>query len=91
MPNGIQVFNADGSLQFDMTSRLFRTLGEISIPANTAGSQAVAGLTAAGTPAVLVELGTDSDNADAPPAVTRSGDTISWTAGRASKIKVLVY
>lgn len=76
MPAGFQVFNADGSLQFDTSNRLFRSF--ITIVTGTSnGSQNVPGLSAAGTPVVIV-LGAGTAT-QTRPKVSVSGDTVSWT------------
>lgn len=79
MPQGFQVFNADGSLQFDSSMRLMRTIAAIATN-GTSGSQTIPGLSTAGTP-VPVILGTINPTGSDCPAVTISGNTVSWTYG----------
>ena len=73
MAHGFQVFNADGSLQFDTSNRLFRTLtsvttgtsnGSVAIPANP-GGQVVA----------VVTPSSDTGQAARP---TVSGASVVW-------------
>lgn len=73
MAHGFQVFNADGSLQFDTSNRLFRTLtsvttgtsnGSVAIPANP-GGQVVA----------VVTPSSDTGQAARP---TVSGNNVTW-------------
>lgn len=88
MAEGFEVYNADGSLQFDLNSRLMRLIttvpvgtaaGSTSIPAIPAGSTAVALVSAAG------------DNADNEREVTIGSGTMSWTTGNAGRIDLMVY
>lgn len=74
MPQGIQVFNADGSLQFDTTNRLFRTLTIVDTG------------TADGYVDVPTNQGTISpvlvDSANGPqPDVTVVGGRVTWSWG----------
>lgn len=92
MARGLQVFNADGSLQFDTGNRLFRTLtsvltgttgGSIPIPPNAGGT-------------VIPQVTPSSDSGQAAHA-TVSGGNITWgfTAPPANRtdgtLNVLVY
>lgn len=71
------VYNADGSLQFDSSSRLLRTVAVINTQGAN-GSQTITGLTGVGTPTVVVTGLLNPTGADAPN-ITISGNTISWT------------
>lgn len=73
MAAGIKVYNADGSLQFDTTNRLFRLLTIADIGSTNSGSTTVA---TQGTVNVVAQPG---DNAGAgEPTVSVSGGTVSW-------------
>lgn len=89
MPQGIEVYNADGSLQFDIGSRLFRTLS-FQTTTGAAGSVTISGATSQGTIRAGAVL-TDASDEAVPPAVSVSGNTVSWGAGGASKINIMVY
>ena len=89
MPAGIQVFNADGSLQFDISSRLFRTL-TLQTTAGSAGSVTIAGASSRGTIAVAAMV-TDASDEALQPSISVSGDTVAWGAGGASKLNIMVY
>lgn len=85
---GIEVYNADGSLQFDIGSRLFRVLSFQTV-AGTSGSVTIPGATAQGT---IVPMGMVTASTDGvAPAMSVSGNTVSWGAGQASRINVMVY
>lgn len=75
MANGIKVWNANGSVQFDTAGRLFRKLGEINY-GNTNGS---AGFSRQpeDTRVVPVALG----RYPPPFTVNLSNNTISWDQG----------
>lgn len=85
---GIEVYNADGSLQFDLGSRLFRTL-TVQTAAGSAGSVTITGASSQGTIRVESVL-TDTGDDARPPAVSVSGDTVSWGAGGASRFNIMV-
>lgn len=89
MPAGIEVYNADGTLQFDITNRLFRTLS-FQTGTGSAGSVTIPGASTQGTIRVAATL-TDAGDDAAPPPVTISGNTVSWGAGAASKFNIMVY
>lgn len=76
MPQGLQVWNADGSLQIDTNTNLGRFLGTVET-GGVNGSLDVPGF-AQGTPWFLVMLlGVASYNTFVPQ-VTIAGNTISW-------------
>ncbi|QOK96592.1 hypothetical protein HF909_09175 [Ralstonia pseudosolanacearum] len=73
MGQGIQVFNADGSLQFDSSSRLSRVLGQV-YSGTDPGSISVPGFVQ-GTPWYhCIGVG----NSALIPEVSISGTTLSW-------------
>ena len=72
MAAGLQVYNADGSLQFDLGSRLFRVLTVAMVSAN--GS--VTDSRIATGDLVIGVNGSDTERK--PPVVSRSGNTVSW-------------
>jgi hypothetical protein len=94
MPAGLQIFNADGSLQFDTTKRVMRFLTVVATGTSN-GSATVSGLNQ-GTPIAVVGTGSESNNNS--PNVTFSGDTVSWDWGSIpvgsrtnNNINVMVY
>lgn len=80
MAQGLRVWNADGTLQFDSGNRLLRTLTSIDV--SNDGNYTMPDL-----PVTGVVVGVDSAApADAQiPTVSVSGKTISWTYNGASK------
>lgn len=88
MAAGFQVFNADGSLQFDLGTRLFRTL-TVETTAGSAGSVTIPGASSQGTIRAVGML-TDAGDDAPPPSISISGDTVSWGAGGASRIQMMV-
>lgn len=87
MAVGFQVFNANGSLQFDTTNRLYRVIDQSTI-SGAAGSKTISGLSSQGT---VVPVFTSDDEDDQPRSVSVSGNTVSWTAGTAGKLTIAVY
>jgi hypothetical protein len=73
MPNGFQLFNADGSLQFDSSNRLGRFVDSFTTTAVN-GSRVVAGMQAAGAPIAMIV----SQLNGSEPVITFSGDTVYW-------------
>ena len=73
MPSGLQVFNQDGSLQFDSSSRLFRVLTVADIGANNVGTVTVPNVQ--GTLRVVAQAASDTGEA---PAITVSGNSMSY-------------
>lgn len=91
MPQGLQVFNADGSLQFDLTSRLMRTLVGIT----TGTSNGSLGVPALVQGTALIAMDVSGTNAD-PPTVTVAGTTVSWDFGSSTtkqsvNLRVMVF
>jgi len=91
MATGLKVFNADGSLQFDLTNRLFRTLKTIAVGTTDGSSTFTKG------PNDTV-ITASIDTTGIPPQVTVGSTSVSWAYGDvpagnrgAGKIKVLAY
>lgn len=74
MPQGIQINNPDGSVQFDGTSRLFRVLTAFDIGTANSGSVSVSGVQ--GTLRVVAQPATLDGEA---PDITVSGTTVSYS------------
>jgi hypothetical protein len=72
MPAGLRVWNADGSLQFDSASRLFRVLTLV----DTGGSNGSTSVSPQGTVIPVVQ---PSNVNNVQPVVSVSGGTVSWT------------
>lgn len=75
MPAGVQTFDAAGNIIVDITTRITRVSGIVSIPAGSTGSVAVPNASQ-GT-IWYAFLHTSGDRYY--PVVTVSGGTISWT------------
>lgn len=89
MSVGIRVYNADGSLQFDSTSRLFLILDEFDT-GTSSGSRTFT--SPPGGTVLTSQVDGGVDGVSTPPIVSVSGNTVSWTAGSASShVKVLVF
>jgi hypothetical protein len=88
MAAGFEVYNADGSVQFNLGNRLFRTL-TVQTTAGSAGSVTIPGASSQGTIRAVGVL-TDAGDDAVPPALSVSGDTVSWGAGGASRIQMMV-
>lgn len=78
MGHGIQVFNPDGSLQFDVANRLYRRLTFVNTGTND-GAIAVS----AATQGTVVAAEVTEASAGVTPRVTSSGTTVSWSFGGA--------
>ena len=74
MPAGIEVYNADGSLQFSSISHRLCTVLDIFQTGLANGSRTVAGLANRDGMALKYTLGYGYR-----PTVTISGTTVSWT------------
>lgn len=92
MPQGLQCFNASGSLVLDVTDRLTRILGEFTAGGSD-GSLSDANLST-GSPWYVLK----NDNAnqfnlitDSPIAITLSSSGISWTYGAYGLRKSFTY
>lgn len=93
MAQGIEVFNADGSLQFSTASRLLRTL--LDIDTGTANGSATVQMAGAGSIVLAQEAASDIKQ---PPTVSQSGNTVSWDFSatavvdrQSAKIKVYAF
>ncbi|UNK43459.1 hypothetical protein MNO14_05075 [Luteimonas sp. S4-F44] len=76
MPSGICVWNADGTLQFDSSKRLFRLLTAADIGDTSSGSYTVSGVQ--GT---LKVVAIPTEETGTAPVVTVSGNNVSWNYG----------
>lgn len=74
MAAGIQVFNPDGSLQFDVGSRTARILTVAMVGGQVSGSVTNSGLS--NGDALVGVINSDEDKVT--PIITRSGNTVSW-------------
>lgn len=79
MAIGLKIYNADGSLQFDMGNRLFRLLTVQDIGSTNSGSVTV---NPQGTLDVIA-LPKNASTTSGEPTVTISGGTVSWNYGGA--------
>lgn len=87
---GIKVYNADGSLQFDSTARLFMTLDEFDT-GKSAGSRTFV-LPAGSNTVTTSQNDGGTEGTSTPPTVSVSGNTVSWTAGTASsRVRVVAF
>ena len=75
MGSGLKVWNADGSLLFDVSSRLTKVVGVATIPAGSSGSATV------GAPidGAIWYAHLPTNGSWYLPIVTVSGRTISWS------------
>jgi len=80
MAAGFKVFNADGSLQFDVTNRLFRLLTVEDVGSTNSGSVNV---NSQGTIGV-VAVPKDASESSTPPTITVVGGQVSWNYGGAA-------
>lgn len=78
MPAGLRVWNADGTLQFDTGTRLYRHM-TVSLLQTVNGSVVVPN-TGGGT---IVALAIPTGAVGTPPGVTVSGNTVTWDYGGA--------
>jgi hypothetical protein len=95
VPQGLQTWDASGALLVDITDRLTRFLGTISISAGAPGTVTDNGFltgapfcislrTAAGTPNFL-------NNTMVPPVVSFAGNVMSYNAASPSGDHLLIY
>ncbi len=89
MTSGVKVWNEDGSLQFDSSSRLFLTLDEFDT--GTAGGSRTFSNPGLGIVTTSQNDG-GTEGVSTPPTVTVSGNTVSWTTSSASsRVRVVMY
>ena len=86
MAIGIKVFNADGTLQFDITTRLLRVL--LSDFGTTSGSGST---TVPNQGQVVAAMDANDGAVGDPNEITVSGGSVSWTAGRPQVGSILVF
>jgi hypothetical protein len=92
MGHGIQVFNPDGSLQFDAGNRLPRIVA-VTNTGTTSGSVSVPAISQ-GTPIAIAAPAVSDGGAS--PAVSISGSTVSWnwsgiSGAEDNVLSVMVY
>ena len=81
VPQGLQVFDANGALILDITDRLTRILGEVNTGA-VAGSVTDSGLSSGTLWYIAFRVdGAMWSSADADLAISISGTTLSWSYG----------
>lgn len=73
MPQGIQVFNADGSLQFEFSDRVVRVLTVQSV-GTANGSVSNSEITTSGTSAGIIK----NDPGKRAPNVTVNNGSVAW-------------
>ena len=95
MAAGLQIFNADGSLQVDIDTRLMRTLTSATFATGTAdGSAVISGVEQGDVVAVA-----NTSTADGvTPTITKNANGVAWTFGsspgadrRSVDVTVVVY
>jgi hypothetical protein len=88
---GIEVYNADGSLQFDIGTRVFRALVVDFTTGGSAGSITVDNSIGTIVPQVNVD-GQEGTSNDGPVnEITVNGGTVSWGSGSGQSGSILVY
>lgn len=82
MPQGLQIFNADGSLQIDTNDSITRFLTRITVPVSD-GSVTIPGLNTGRPFYILMATNHLAENPRQlyPPVISISGTTLSWTWG----------
>lgn len=86
MAIGIKVWNADGTPQFDITTRLLRVLQ--SDFSTTSGSGATS---VPNQGQVVAAMDANNGASGDPGEITVSGGNVSWTAGRSQVGSILVF
>lgn len=81
MPAGLEIYNADGSLQISIDSRLLRTLSAITTGTSD-GSVVASGATQGSVVGVATNVPADG----VTPTVTNSGTNVSWSFGGAPTV-----
>lgn len=94
MAHGIEVYNADGTLQFDVTDRLFRMLA-ITASGTVDGSVVVSGVDQGSVQGAIINAPNETG---VQPTVTPTATGVSWTFNGAPSgerrdvsIAILVY
>ncbi|HSX65387.1 MAG TPA: hypothetical protein VLF15_11710 [Pseudoxanthomonas sp.] len=72
MPQGLEVYDAQGRLVFDATTRLTRTIDQITIAAGSTGSVTIPAIQ--GLPFLFLHL-----DGGYVPIIDVTGQTISWS------------
>lgn len=80
MPQGLEVYNADGSLQFGMNDRVFKVY-TVSIAVGTTNSGNAALPTLNGSNNYVVRDVLADEDAYIRPTVTQNASTVSWDYG----------
>lgn len=85
MPQGMQIFDANGNLTIDITDSISKIIGVVTTQANVAGSLNVPEL--AGGSRIFISKRATPPSGPFPGngkrcEVTISGRTINWSAGR---------
>lgn len=87
MPAGIEIYNADGSLQFDITNRLLRVLVTDFTTTTSAGSTSVP---AQGT--IVPAFSTNEAGGGNGSDFSTTSSSVSWTAsGKTSSGNIMVF
>lgn len=77
MPAGLQVFDASGNLQLEISDRVYRLLTFVDIPTTNSGSQAIAGLDGGSAVIGAVTVNTSRRG----PTLGISGGSLTWNYG----------
>lgn len=77
MPAGMQIFDAAGNLQLEISDRVFRLLTIAQVGTTVTGSISVPGLDT-GTPIIQAVTVTSSRRG---PTITTSGNNVNWDYG----------
>ena len=80
MPQGIEVYNANGSLQFGMDHRVFKVY-TVSIAVGTTSSGSAAFPTLNGTNNYVVRDVLANEDTYIRPTVTKGASSVSWDYG----------
>lgn len=94
MPVGLQVYNADGDLVTDYTTRMSQTIGTRTLGNGHGAGSITNAYFSEGTPfaAVLGEGRWEADGAPrVPTRVSFSGDVLNYTAGDSCVIVYGIY
>lgn len=79
MSEGLQIFNANGSILVDTTALLGRILGSVSVAASTPGSITNNGFLTGSPFTLVLPLNPSDPSVYIPPKAIVSGATLSWT------------